>query len=141
MQSHMTTEVNLRSRSCRIKQLSYRKQQENYRAYTIDCPHGTQKALAFPKHIVYATSPPVSIASYRNCILNPRKLHCMQPKKKSRLNVCQLTLSLGSCGQTLNKAWVWAGGSKPSLPWYPQGQSRICYQECGCHLEEEQTSS
>ena len=31
--------------------------------------------------------------------------------------------------QTLNKAWVGAGGCKQTLPRYPQGQSRICYQE------------
>jgi len=32
---------------------------------------------------------------------------------------------------TLNDAGVQAGGCK----WrYPKGQSRICYQECGCHL-------
>jgi len=36
--------------------------------------------------------------------------------------------------QPLNKAWVWATGCKQSLPGYPQGQSRTCYQECGCHL-------
>ena len=35
---------------------------------------------------------------------------------------------------TLNDAWEWAGGCKRSLPRYPKGQSRTCYQECGCHL-------
>jgi len=35
--------------------------------------------------------------------------------------------------QPLNEAWVRAGGCKQSLPRYPQGQSRTCYQECGCH--------
>jgi len=34
----------------------------------------------------------------------------------------------------LNDAWVWVGGCKWSLPRYPKGQSRTCYQECGCHL-------
>jgi len=34
----------------------------------------------------------------------------------------------------LNDAWVWAGGCKWSLPTYPKGQGRTCYQECGCHL-------
>jgi len=34
----------------------------------------------------------------------------------------------------LNNAWVWAGGCTPSLPRYRKGQSRTCYQECGCHL-------
>ena len=33
-----------------------------------------------------------------------------------------------------NDAWIWAGGCKRSLTRYPKGQSRICYQECGCHL-------
>jgi len=31
----------------------------------------------------------------------------------------------------LNVAWVRAGGCKRR---YPKGQSRTCYQECGCHL-------
>jgi len=35
---------------------------------------------------------------------------------------------------TLNDVWVWAGGCKRSLPRHPKGQSRTCYQECGCHL-------
>jgi len=34
----------------------------------------------------------------------------------------------------VNDAGVWAGGCKWSLPRYPKGQSRTCYQECGCHL-------
>jgi len=32
------------------------------------------------------------------------------------------------------QAWLRAGGWKQSLPRYPQGQSRTCYQECSCHL-------
>ena len=36
---------------------------------------------------------------------------------------------------TLNDTWVWVGGCKPSLPRYPKGPSRTCYQECGCHLQ------
>jgi len=35
--------------------------------------------------------------------------------------------------QPLNEAWARAGGCKQSLPRYPKGQSRTCYQECGCH--------
>jgi len=38
------------------------------------------------------------------------------------------------CRQSSNKAWVWAGGCKQSLPRYLQGQSRTCHQECSCHL-------
>ena len=33
----------------------------------------------------------------------------------------------------LNDAWVRAGGCKRSQPRYLKGQSRTCYQECGCH--------
>jgi len=40
---------------------------------------------------------------------------------------------------TLDKAWVQAGGYKQSLPRYPQGQSRTCYQECSCHLNNMDT--
>jgi len=29
---------------------------------------------------------------------------------------------------------VRVGGCKQSLLRYPQGQSKTCYQECGCHL-------
>jgi len=36
---------------------------------------------------------------------------------------------------TLNDAWVRTGGCKWSLPRYPKGRSRTCYQECGCHLK------
>jgi len=32
--------------------------------------------------------------------------------------------------QPLNKDWIWGGKCKQSLPRYPQGQSRTCYQEC-----------
>ena len=32
------------------------------------------------------------------------------------------------------EAWVHAGGCKQSSPRYPKGQSKTCYQECGCHL-------
>ena len=32
-----------------------------------------------------------------------------------------------------NNTGVWAGGCKRSLPRYPKGQSRTCYQESGCH--------
>ena len=39
----------------------------------------------------------------------------------------------------LNDAWVWAGGCKRILPRYPKGQSRTCYQECGCHLYNKET--
>jgi len=37
--------------------------------------------------------------------------------------------------QTLNEALVRALGCKQSLPRYPPGQSRTCYQECSCHLK------
>jgi len=35
---------------------------------------------------------------------------------------------------SFNDVWVRAGGCKRSLPRYRKGQSRTCYQECGCHL-------
>ena len=38
--------------------------------------------------------------------------------------------------QPLDETCVRAGGCKQSLPGYPQGQSRTCYQECSCHLKE-----
>ena len=38
--------------------------------------------------------------------------------------------------QPLNEAWVWAGGYKQSLPGCPQGQSKTCYQVCGCHSQD-----
>ena len=40
-----------------------------------------------------------------------------------------------------NDAWVWAGGCKWSLPRYPKGQSRTCYQDCGCHLIAERNEA
>ena len=53
---------------------------------------------------------------------------------------CSLNLNsmVASCHfkiirQSYNEAWVCAGGYKHSLPRQPQGQSRVCYQEGGCH--------
>ena len=41
---------------------------------------------------------------------------------------------IGTQPSALNDARVRVGECKPSLPRYPNGQSRTCYQECGCHL-------
>jgi len=40
-------------------------------------------------------------------------------------------LQLYESASTSKDAWVRAGGCKRR---YPKGQSRTCYQECGCHL-------
>jgi len=45
---------------------------------------------------------------------------------------CKLAAFNYTLNSALNDAGVRAGGYKQNL--YPKGQSKTCYQECGCHL-------
>ena len=99
------------------------------------CPHHSDRCRAL-------------MLTYRNSHLWQRYERCNNvlslfwPPWLARTNLINWTawLSRDMClnwneqPSALNDAWVRVGECKPSLPRYPKGQSRPCYQECGCHV-------